>query len=89
MATGRPIVVSMNGEGARLITEAEAGLATPAEDPRALADAVLRLYRMAPADRERMGENGRRYASRYFDRELLIDQLLGHFKSLTSPKVKH
>lgn len=88
LATGRPVVVSMNGEGARLVMEAEAGLAAPAEDPRALADAILQLYRMAPADRDKMGENGRRYASRYFDRDLLIDQLLGHFKSLTSQEVK-
>ena len=88
LAAGRPVLASLNGEGARLVMEAEAGLATPAEDPRALADAILQLYRMAPADRDKMGENGRRYASRYFDRDLLIDQLLGHFKSITSPKVK-
>ena len=88
LAAGRPVLASLNGEGARLVMEAEAGLAAPAEDPRALADAILQLYRMAPADRDKMGENGRRYASRNFDRELLVDQLLDHFKSLTSPKVK-
>jgi len=88
LAAGRPVLASLNGEGARLVMEAEAGLAAPAEDPGALADAVLRLYSMAPADRETMGENGRRYASQHFDRELLVDQLLGHFRSVTSSEVK-
>jgi len=87
MAAGRPILASLNGEGARLVIEAEAGLATPAEDPRALADAVLQLFRMAPAEREKMGKNGRRYSSQHFDRKLLVDQLLGHFRSASSMKV--
>jgi len=87
MAAGRPILASLNGEGARLVIEAEAGLAAPAEDPRALADAVLQLYRMAPAEREKMGTNGRQYFSQYFDRELLVDKLLDHFRSIISPKV--
>jgi glycosyltransferase involved in cell wall biosynthesis len=88
LAAGRPVLASLNGEGARLVMEAEAGLAAPAEDPRALADAVLQLYSMAPAERQRMGSNGRRYFSRHFDRELLVDQLLRHFSTVTSPKVK-
>jgi len=89
LAAGRPIVASLNGEGARLVIEAEAGLAAPAGDPRALADAVLQIFRMAPAEREKMGANGRQYFSRHFDRELLVDQLLGHFRSVVSPKVKN
>ena len=88
LAAGRPVLASLNGEGARLVTEAEAGLAAPAEDARALADAVVQLFNMAPAERERLGDNGRRYARLHFDRELLVDQLLGHFRSVTSPKVK-
>ena len=89
LAAGRPILASLNGEGARLVIEAEAGLASPAEDPRALADAVLQLFRMAPAEREKMGVNGRRYFSEHFDRELLVDQLLDHFRSVTSLKVNN
>jgi len=89
MAAGRPILASLNGEGARLVIEAEAGLAAPAEDPRALANAVLQLFRMSPGEREKMGGNGRRYFSEHFDRELLVDQLLDHFRSVTSPKVNN
>jgi len=85
MAIGRPIVAGLNGEGARLVKEADAGLATPAGDAAALAEAILQLYRMAPAERERLGANGRRYFETHFDRSRLVDRLLGHFRSVSDP----
>jgi len=85
MAIGRPIVAGLNGEGARLVKEADAGLATPAGDAAALAEAILQLYRMAPAERERLGVNGRRYFETHFDRSRLVDRLLGHFRSVSDP----
>lgn len=85
MAIGRPIVASLNGEGARLVKEADAGLATPAEDAAALAQALLQLYRMAPAERGRLGANGRRYFEMHFERSRLVDRLLGHFHSFIDP----
>jgi glycosyltransferase involved in cell wall biosynthesis len=75
MASGRPIIACLNGEGARLVVEAGAGLATPAEDAKALADTILRLYRQSSRERETMGDNGRRYYKEHFDHDGLIDQL--------------
>jgi len=83
LAAGRPIVACLNGEGARLVVEAGAGLATPAEDARALADTILRLYRLSPAEREKMGENGRRYYQEHFDHDRLVDQLIGHLQAVS------
>ena len=80
MAIGRPILASLNGEGARLVQEAGAGLATPAEDAAALAQALLQLYRLAPEERARLGANGRRYFETHFERSRLVDRLLGHFR---------
>ena len=76
MASGRPIIASLNGEGARLVLEAGAGLAAPAENATALADTILSLYRETPADRETMGNNGRRYFQEHFNHDRLIDQLI-------------
>lgn len=76
MAAGRPIIACLNGEGARLVVEAGAGLATPAEDARALADTIMRLYRLSPGERDTMGGNGRRYYQEHFDHDRLIDQLI-------------
>ena len=77
MACGRPIVASLDGEGAQVVRASSCGLACPAEDVQALAEAVLTLYRLPRADRERMGTNGRTYYLEHFDRERLLDRLEG------------
>jgi len=82
MAAGKPIIACLNGEGARLVVEAEAGLATPAEDARSLADTVLSLYRLSPRERKKMGDNGRKYYSENFDPGHLADQLIEHLQGL-------
>jgi glycosyltransferase involved in cell wall biosynthesis len=83
MAAGKPILACLNGEGARLVLEADAGLAIRAEDPEALAEAVLRLREMVDGEREKLGENGRRYSKEHFDLELLTDQLTEHFRMMS------
>lgn len=83
MAAGRPIIACLNGEGARLVVEAGAGLATPAEVPRALADTILHLYRQSPDRREKMGKNGRRYYQEHFDHGRLVDQLIEHLHAVS------
>jgi glycosyltransferase involved in cell wall biosynthesis len=84
LASGRPIIASLNGEGARLIEEAQAGLAVPAQDAKGLADAVLRLYYMSEEERSRMGANGRRYCRENFRQEKVVGQLIGHLRSLSA-----
>ena len=83
MAAGRPILACLNGEGARLVVEAQAGWGVPAQDARALADAVLRLYQMPAKDRATMGANGRRYFKAHFDHDKLVDELMTHFRDIS------
>ncbi|WP_446810858.1 glycosyltransferase family 4 protein [Methylomonas sp. 2BW1-5-20] len=82
MAVGRPIIACLNGEGARLVLEAEAGLSAPAEDSKALAAVILELYRKTPEEQKRLGENGRQYFLKHFNHEELVDELIEHFKEL-------
>jgi glycosyltransferase involved in cell wall biosynthesis len=82
MAAGRPIVACLNGEGARLVRDANAGFTAPAEDARALADKILELYRMPEEKREEMGRNGHRYYQRHFNHDDLIDELISHLKGV-------
>ncbi|MFZ4801179.1 MAG: glycosyltransferase family 4 protein [Chlorobium sp.] len=84
MAAGRPIIACLNGEGARMVVEAGAGMVTAAEDPWALADTILCLYRLTPSERKKMGENGRRYSQNNFDHERLVDQLIGYLHSVSN-----
>jgi|ERR1017187_2444409 glycosyltransferase involved in cell wall biosynthesis len=82
MACGRPIVAALDGEGGRLIEESGAGLASPAEDPEALAESVLTMYRMPKQEREAMGSHGREYCETHFGREMLLDRLNGWMREL-------
>lgn len=82
LASGRPILACLNGEGADLVVAAGAGLAIRAEDGQALANAVLQLYRMSPHERESMGERGRLYYAEHFAHDRLVDELIGHLRSV-------
>ncbi len=75
LASGRPIVAALDGEGARIIREAGAGVVCPAESPEALADAVVRLAETPKEARELMGRRGAEYYETHFDRTVLFDQL--------------
>lgn len=75
LSAGRPILAMIDGEGARVIAEAGAGLVAPAGDGAGLARQAVELAALAPAARAAMGERGRVYARREFDRATLITQL--------------
>jgi len=75
LAVGRPVLAALDGEGARIVNESRAGVVVPPDDPRSLADGALALLRAGAAERDRMGQNGRAYASRHFDRSRLVAEL--------------
>lgn len=83
MAAGRPILASLNGEGARLIKEAKAGFVSPAGDADGLAKSILHLYEMTDAERLEIGENGRQYFKEHFDLDVLTGQLIKHFHEVS------
>ena len=86
MASGRPIIACLNGEGARLVLEAKAGLVSPAETAEALADTIVQLYNMSPLDRKVMGDNGRRYYSEHFNHDILVAQLIEHLQAVSKSR---
>lgn len=75
LACGRPILAMLDGEGARVVQEARAGIACPPGNSAALAQAVLELARMSRAAREQLGANGLAYSRAEFDRDALMNQL--------------
>jgi len=75
LAAGRPVLGALDGEGAALVEAAGAGLAVPAEDADALAEAVLSLRAMPAEERADMGRRGRAYFREHFDRERLLAEL--------------
>lgn len=75
LAAGKPIIAALDGEGARVIIEAGAGIACQAEDPHALADAVRRLYETHLEERDSMSQSGRTYYEQHFDPAFLTRRL--------------
>lgn len=81
LAAGRPILACLNGEGAGLVAKSGAGIAVPAENGEALADAILELYRMPSEEREAMGVKGRLFYTQHFSHDRLVNQLIELLRS--------
>lgn len=75
LMAGVPLIGMLDGEGAKVITEAKAGLVCPAGNAGALASAVLELAAMDPEQRYQLGANGCSFAQKEFSRGLLMDRL--------------
>lgn len=75
LAAGKPIIASLDGEGARVVMAAGAGVACPAEDAQALADAVLQLRNALPEERQKMAQRGLMYYAQHFEPALLAKRL--------------
>jgi len=84
LACAKPIIAALDGEGARVVEEAGAGVTCPAENPKALAEAVLNLYNVSKADRKEMGKKGRSYFEKHFERKMLLDRLEGWMEKLSA-----
>ena len=74
LASGKPILSMINGEGGSIIEEANAGLSCPAGSPDALANNVLEMKAMESTQLAILGENARKYYEDNFERSRLFRQ---------------
>lgn len=81
LACGKPIIGSIDGEGARIINEARVGYVSPSEDVDSLVINIIKLYNHTEEERARFGNNGRTYFEREFSMEILINKLEKIFTS--------
>ena len=79
LAAGKPILAMLDGEGAKIIDEAGAGLTCGTGDVDALVARVKHLTEMTEAQRAAMGARAQAYANAEFDRKKLFDRLEGWF----------
>ena len=79
LAAGKPIVAMLDGEGAKIIDEACAGLTCVSGDVDALVASIRKLTEMTEAQRAQMGARAEAYAHAEFDRKMLFDRLEGWF----------
>lgn len=80
MSAGKPVLAMINGEGASIVDEAECGLAVPAGDSEALADAICKMAAMDKDDLDAMGARGRAYCQKNFSFRDNMDKLVAMFE---------
>lgn len=81
LACGRPIITSLDGEGSRIVAEAEAGLVSEAGNPECLARVIIDFVNLDPQIRQQMGKNAYNYYQEKFERNMLIEKLIGLFRN--------
>lgn len=84
LAMGRPIIAALDGEGAALLEDAQAGIVCSAGDADLLAKSIRTFYRTSPEVRAAMGEAGRLYFEKHFAPEQITRALLDHLSSAGS-----
>ena len=75
-AMERPILLGFEGDARAMLHEADCGIAFEPSNDEELAAAAERLAATPPAERRRLGENGRRYVLEHFDRRKLAHDYL-------------
>lgn len=80
LAAGKPIIAALDGEGSKVITDAGAGLTSPAEDAAALAINIKKMYYLPVDKRDALGKSGRDYFLEHFEMETQSQRLIDILK---------
>ena len=87
LGAGIAVIAMLNGEGANIVIEAEAGFVSPSGNADALAQNVIKLAGMEITERSRMGANGRKFCVENFDRNILMSQLESLLETMVNKKI--
>ena len=74
MASGKPVLAFINGEGATIVKEASCGFAVPAGDVDALVTTINKKIRHC-SDLQTLGANGKNYCNRNFRKDMVLRKL--------------
>lgn len=83
LTTGKPILMSANGEAASVIKESKAGLVSEADNVDLLIENLQELVNMTEEKRNQMGENGLAYYKENYDTETLFDELSDYLEKVS------
>ena len=75
MACGKPILASIDGEAASIISAAKCGLVAPAGDLCEFISIVEKFMETSSEERVIWGDNARGYFLKHFERNKILDQL--------------
>ena len=75
LEAGKPLITAIDGEVFRLVTQHRVGIAVPASDDFALADAVAHLADLSQTERLVLGRNARSLYEQEYRRDVALDRL--------------
>ena len=75
MASEKPIIAMLNGDGADIINEANCGLAAPAGNFLDLANKITLMSNYTPSQLDSLGKNGKKYCLEHFDKHKSLNYL--------------
>ena len=71
--SAKPIIQSIDSAN-DIVGDAKAGISVPPENPKEIANAILKIYNMSQSERNELGQNGRAYVEKYHSYEQLAKQ---------------
>ena len=80
LASGKPIVTMLNGEGSRIVEQAKCGLIAPSGDYKKFAENIKKLYHTDKAELDQMGKNGFEFYKKHFDKKMVVDNIIESMK---------
>lgn len=81
LASGKPVLAAMNGEGAEIVKKWNAGMVCPATHPKELSETILLMSQLPKAELNQMGKNAFKCYNCEFEREKLISLLEDEFQN--------
>lgn len=76
LSCGKPVIAGIRGEAAKLLLQSGAAVVTQPEDVQAMADAMVKLARMPPAELQAMGQRGKRFYESCMAFDFAVDETL-------------
>ena len=86
LACAKPVIAMIDGEAAKLIDDADAGLSCPSESPGLLAKNIETLSLLNPSELDKLGQNALAHYKKEFERSMLMDKMENIFYTMANLK---
>ena len=84
MMAEKPVLASLSGDGADVILQSSCGLVSAPGDYQSLAKNIESMINLDATELGEMGGNGKSYADKYFNRSLLMSNLVNWFEQVSN-----
>lgn len=74
-ASGKPVILAMDGEIQEIVNNNKCGYAGPAENSAALYENIKRMYNTSKQERDQMGKNAKEFYLNNFERNINLNKL--------------